>query len=41
MHALGASKYMQVVHSVGFAMGVGFGWFTLSIYLYVHKVEIP
>ena len=27
MHTLGASKCMHVVHSVGFAIDVGFGWF--------------
>ena len=30
MHTLGASKCMHVVHSVGFAMGVGDGWFYLN-----------
>ena len=29
MHTLGASKCMLVVHSVGIAMGVGFGGFYL------------
>ena len=33
MHTLGASKYMHVVHSDGFAMGVGFGWFYLILSL--------
>ena len=30
MHTLDASKCMHVVHSVGFAIAVGFGWFDLS-----------
>ena len=30
MHTLGASKCMHVVHSVGFALGVGDGWFYLK-----------
>ena len=38
MHTLGASKCMHVVHSVGFAFGVGFGWFYLIKRL--SKVEI-
>ena len=29
MHTLGASQCMHVVHSVGFTIGVGFGWFYL------------
>ena len=33
MHTLGASKCMHVVHSVGFAMGVGDGWFYLSVHV--------
>ena len=31
MHTLGASICMHVVHSVGFAMGVGDGWFYLRV----------
>ena len=31
MHTLGASKCMHVVHSVGFAIAIGFGWFYLSM----------
>ena len=30
MHTLGASKCTHVVHSVGFAIAVGFGWFYLD-----------
>ena len=30
MHTLGASKFMHVVHTVGFAIDVGFGWFYLT-----------
>ena len=30
VNTLGASKSMHVVHSVGFAMGVGDGWFHLT-----------
>ena len=30
MHTLGASKCMHVVHSVGFVIAVGFGWFYLT-----------
>ena len=32
MHTLGASKCMHVVHSVGFAMGVGDGWVYLTCF---------
>ena len=33
MHTLGASKCMHVVHSVGFAIAVGFRWFYHSSYM--------
>ena len=32
MHTLGASKCMHVVHSVGFVIAVGFGWFYLTCF---------
>ena len=33
MHTLGASICMQVIHSVGFAIAVGFGWFWVYLIL--------
>ena len=36
MHTLGASKCMHVVHSVGFAITVGFGWFYLIGHSQLH-----
>ena len=38
MHTLGASKCMHVVHSVGFAIAVGFGQFYLNHFTHSREV---
>ena len=40
MHTLGASKRMHVVHSVGFVIAVGFGWFYLTNSLTMVKATL-
>ena len=39
MHTLGASKCMHVVHSVGFAIDVGFGLFYLTYLLLLGRLR--